>query len=130
MVFCAQSSQFQMWMSVPQMPVFATFTSTSSGPISGTGSILHPEAGLGLGFDEGFHVIAHQMIPAPRPASVNASIAKSTSASLSAADICVRMRALPFGTTGIEEAGDIDAALVERRRHLLRAASPRAASPG
>ena len=34
------------------------------------------------------------------PASPKAAIAKSTSASLSAADICVRMRALPFGTTG------------------------------
>ena len=38
MVFCAHSSQFQMWMSVPQMPVLLTFISTSSGPISGTGS--------------------------------------------------------------------------------------------
>ena len=38
MVFLAHASQFQMWMSVPQMPVFATFTRISSGPISGTGS--------------------------------------------------------------------------------------------
>ena len=36
-VFCAHSSQLKMWMSVPQMPVLWTFTSTSSGPISGIG---------------------------------------------------------------------------------------------
>src|ERR1700722_18834485 len=36
-VFCAHSSQLKMWMSVPQMPVLCTLTSTSSGPISGIG---------------------------------------------------------------------------------------------
>ena len=39
-------------------------------------------------------------IPSALPASSNAPIAKSMSASVSAADICVRMRAWPFGTTG------------------------------
>lgn len=39
-------------------------------------------------------------IPNSLPASAKAAIAKSMSASVSAADICVRMRALPFGTTG------------------------------
>jgi hypothetical protein len=38
--------------------------------------------------------------PSAFPASSNAPIAKSMSASVSAADICVRMRAWPFGTTG------------------------------
>ena len=39
-------------------------------------------------------------IPNAFPASVKAAIAKSMSASVSAADIWVRMRAWPFGTTG------------------------------
>ena len=44
-----------MWISVPQMPVLWILTSTSSGPIAGTGSILQPKAGLGFAFDQGFH---------------------------------------------------------------------------
>ena len=59
--------------------------------------VLQPEAGFGFRFDERFH---DQTSPSSRPASVKAAIAKSTSASLSAADICVRMRARPLGTTG------------------------------
>jgi hypothetical protein len=39
-----------MWTSVPQMPVLWIFTSTSSGPISGTGrsSIQMPGSDLAL----------------------------------------------------------------------------------
>jgi hypothetical protein len=37
-VLLAHSSQFQIWTSVPQIAVLAMRTSTSSGPISGTGS--------------------------------------------------------------------------------------------
>ena len=49
-VFCAHSSQLKMWMSVPQMPVLWTFTSTSSGPISGIGwsSSHRPGSGFSL----------------------------------------------------------------------------------
>jgi hypothetical protein len=46
----AQASQFQIWMSVPQMPVLLILISTSSGPISGTGrvSIQRPGSGFDL----------------------------------------------------------------------------------
>ncbi len=54
MVFCAHASQFQMWMSVPQMPVFATFTRISSGPISGTGSFSSHRPGSALAFTRAF----------------------------------------------------------------------------
>jgi hypothetical protein len=40
----AQSSHCQIWMSVPQMPVFLTRIRTSSGPISGTGRVSILEA--------------------------------------------------------------------------------------
>src|SRR6478736_2285898 len=37
-VFSAHSSHFQMWRSVPHIPVFFTLIRMSSGPIWGTGS--------------------------------------------------------------------------------------------
>ena len=47
-VRAAHSSQFQIWMSVPQIPVLRMRISTSSGPISGTGrrSIHSPGSGI------------------------------------------------------------------------------------
>ena len=64
------------------------------------GYVFQPQAGLGLGFDERLHGTR----PIARPTRANASIASSMSLSLCAADICVRIRALPFGTTGNEKA--------------------------
>ena len=55
MVFCDQASQFQMWMSVPQMLALRTLISTSLGPISGHRHVLHPDARLGLGLDQSSH---------------------------------------------------------------------------
>jgi hypothetical protein len=43
------------------------------------------------------------MMPLARPTSMKASTAQSTSASVCAAEICVRMRARPLGTTGKEK---------------------------
>ena len=43
---------------------------------------------------------ASHTTPSARPASAKASMARSTSASVSAADIWVRILARPFGTTG------------------------------
>ena len=64
------------------------------------GHILEPEPGFLLGLHQCFHVIN----PIARPTRTNAPIAMSMSASLCAADICVRIRALPCGTTGNENA--------------------------
>src|SRR5664280_4120 len=46
-VRCAQSSQAAMWRSVPQMPVDRTRTSTSFGPIVGTGTSTSERPGSG-----------------------------------------------------------------------------------
>ncbi len=49
-VFLAHSSHFQMWRSVPQMPVFATLIRMSSGPICGAGSSRRTRPSSGLAF--------------------------------------------------------------------------------
>ena len=64
------------------------------------GNVLDPQPGLAARLDECFH----DTRPIARPTRTNASIAVSMSASVCAADICVRMRALPWGTTGNENA--------------------------
>ena len=55
-VFCAHSSQLKMWTSVPQMPVLLIFTSTSSGPICGTGWSSSQRPGSGLALTRAFIV--------------------------------------------------------------------------
>ena len=62
--------------------------------------ILGPQARLGLRLDQR----PHDTRPISRPTRLNASIAWSMSASEWAADIWVRMRAAPNGTTGKEKA--------------------------
>ena len=54
------------------------------------------KADIGLGFYEGLHAITFSL----RPTLVKAATALSISSALWAADIWVRMRALPCGTTG------------------------------
>ena len=98
-----------------------------------TGSVCEPEAGLGLGFDERFHVIAHQILLRRfqlLPASVNAPIGE---VDVRLAQRRRHLRAdagLALRHDGIEEAGDVDAALVERRAPSPARGVPRAASPG
>ena len=110
------------------MPVLWTLTSTSSGPISGFGTSRSHRPGAGFSLTRAFMRLllgqwqasawhrrlrpilrllptaycrtAAFTIPTALPASAKAATAKSTSVSLSAADIWVRMRAAPFGTTG------------------------------
>ncbi|MCY1356045.1 hypothetical protein D9M69_424840 [compost metagenome] len=68
---------------------------------------LHPEAFFRLRFHQRLHHVRHQSLPqitpSSRPTASKAAIARRTSFSLWAADICVRMRACPFGTTGKEK---------------------------
>lgn len=65
--------------------------------------------GLLIGFLDPFaakptlHAYVQDTIPNSRPTSTNASTARSMSSIECAADICVRMRAWPFGTTGNEK---------------------------
>src|SRR5690606_35405433 len=57
---------------------------------------LHPDARFSPGLDERLHHVRHgpllQITPSSRPTSSKAAIARRTSASLWAADNCVRMR--------------------------------------
>ena len=62
--------------------------------------VAEPQPRLGLELDQGFHRVPHVITPSALPASMKASAAVSMSAGVSAADIWVRMRALPIGTTG------------------------------
>ena len=96
MVFCDQASQFQMWMSVPQMLALRTLISTSLGPISGTGTSCIQIPRLGLGLDQR----PHRITPRARPTLAKAAMARSSCSRVCAADIWVRMRAWPCGTTG------------------------------
>ena len=52
----AHSSQFQIWMSVPHMPVFFTRISASSEPISGTGESTIHSPSSGRDFSSAFIV--------------------------------------------------------------------------
>src|SRR5262245_19041721 len=54
-----------MWMSVPQMPVLCTFTSTSSGPISGTGRSSVQMPGSDLALTRAFILLAFRKITGP-----------------------------------------------------------------
>ena len=121
------------------MPVLWTFTSTSSGPIEGTGSSLEPEAGLRLLLDEGFHgsgssVARIATSSRSRDCDSAAPLTRSRTrrpprrrprrevdvlASAPPTSACGCARA-PFGTTGKKKPATIDAALVERLRQLLR----------
>ena len=56
-------------------------------------------------------------MPSSRPAVVNASSARSSCSRVSAADICVRMRAWPFGHYREREADDVDAELQQAIGH-------------
>src|SRR5262249_6908411 len=58
--------------------------------------VLHPDARLGLGLDQRFQ----RMTPRARPTLAKAAIARSSCSRVCAADIWVRMRACPCGTTG------------------------------
>ena len=57
---------------------------------------LHPDARFAFRL----HQRLHAMTPMARPTRVKASTARSMCSGSWAADICVRMRASPFGTTG------------------------------
>ena len=59
--------------------------------------------------------------------SANAFTANSKSSRECAADTCVRTRAVPCGTTGIEEADDVNAFFQHARGELLRLARRRRA---
>ena len=103
MVFCAQSSQFQMWMSVPQMPVLRDLHQhlvrrRSRAPARSCSQ----RPGSGFGFDQGLHVVTHQLDDPELAAGIGEGLDRRSRCPprVSAADICVRMRALPFGTTG------------------------------
>ena len=61
---------------------------------------LHPQTFLGPGLHECLHVAAHAKTPMSWPTSMNASIARSSSSRPCAADIWVRIRSWPRGTTG------------------------------
>ena len=104
MVFWLQASQFQMCMSVPQMADVWMRISTSLGPIVGIGHVLHPQPGLAPALDQCLHGSplgsGYLITPSARPTLANAAMAASMSAALCAADIWVRMRAWPLGTTG------------------------------
>ena len=102
-VRCAQSSQCQMCMSVPQIAVFFILIRTSFGPIFGSGTSCIQMPGSALALTSAFMAVPYPMMPSSRPAVANAPIARSRSARECAAFICVRIRAWPFGTTGNEK---------------------------
>ena len=116
MVACAHASQWWMCRSVPQIEVLRTriFTSPSPGSGSGTSCIHRP--GSALAFTSAFM----HTTPISLPTSMNAATAMSMSASLCAADICVRMRALPCGTTGYENAVTYRPSRQQALGHLAR----------
>ena len=64
--------------------------------------LFHPQTGLAFLFHQSAHDWSnpHGMTASARPARAKASIARSICSGEWAADICVRMRACPFGTTG------------------------------
>jgi hypothetical protein len=113
----AHSSQFQMWMSVPQIAVlririirslwpgsgFLTRCRASPGPASAFTSAFIEEGSLDSHPVDGNGCTTQPITPSSRPARVNAATARSIWSDACAALICVRMRALPFGTTGKEK---------------------------
>ncbi len=65
--------------------------------------VPHPDAGFRLAFYKCFHGLGlHLISSSSRPTLMKAASARSSCASFRPADICVRMRASPFGTTGNE----------------------------
>ncbi len=106
-VFCAQSSHFQMWMSVPQIAVLRMRIMTSLCPTSGVLTSVSVSPGARVSFASAFIMSVasfpiHRIASSALPTFANAATAASISASVCSALICVRMRALPFGTTGYE----------------------------
>src|SRR5579872_2733312 len=61
--------------------------------------LIQPDTGSGFFLHQCFQ----EMTPSSRPTAVNASSAFSSCSRDSAADICVRIRAWPRGTTGNEK---------------------------
>ena len=61
--FWDHSSQFQMWMSVPQTAVRCTRISTSSGPASGTGASISSKPTPGAVLARAFIVSAMMASP-------------------------------------------------------------------
>ena len=95
----------RMCRSVPQIDVLRTRISTSRSPGAGlaTSSIHSP------GSRRALTSALTGSVPSPGRPRTNASTAWSMSASVCAADIWVRMRALPWGTTGKRERDHVDA---------------------
>src|SRR5262249_21944751 len=69
----------------------------------GNRHFLHPDPRLDFRLHQRAHHVGHHTTPGSRPTATKASTVRSTSAAEWAADICVRMRACPFGTTGKEK---------------------------
>ncbi|OPZ06608.1 MAG: hypothetical protein BWZ09_00281 [Alphaproteobacteria bacterium ADurb.BinA305] len=108
MVFCAHSSHFQIWMSVPQIAVFLILMRTSLGPTSGFSTLVSVSPTDGVNLAKAFMGFlsidisgrGHAIAPSALPTLAKAATARSICAVVCAALICVRMRALPLGTTG------------------------------
>ena len=100
MVACAHASQWWMCRSVPQIDVLRTRMSTSPSPGSGSGTSCIHRPGSGLAFTSALMHRTLTTTPISGRPATNASTAWSMSSSVCAADICVRIRALPCGTTG------------------------------
>ncbi len=98
-----------MWISVPQIAVFRILIMTSLWPTSGFLTRVSVKPGARSSFASAFIVSSallrtfYRIAPCALPTFANAATARSIWASVCAALICVRMRALPFGTTGYEK---------------------------
>ena len=103
-VFCAQASQLKMCMSVPQMAERWILMSTSLCPTAGSGTSCIQIPGSARALTNAFMGCLQWMMPSVRPASANAETTRSSCEVECAALICVRIRALPCGTTGNENA--------------------------
>ena len=97
-----------MWMSVPQIAVFRIRIITSLCPTSGLLTRVSVRPGARSSFASAFIVspvrisLSYRIAPSALPTFAKAATAPAIWASPCAALICVRMRALPFGTTGYE----------------------------
>ncbi len=94
-----------MWMSVPQIAVLRIRIITSLWPTSGFFTRVSVSPGARSSFASAlmFAVsvsFGQPIAPSARPTRANAATAFAISSPVCAALICVRMRALPFGTTG------------------------------
>lgn len=64
------------------------------------GTKKRPRQGTAGGEEEKDACLAQAMMPSSLPAWAKAAMARSSCSSVCAAEICVRMRACPLGTTG------------------------------